>query len=393
MPFNAASPMPVRHIQFPTSRPHGLPQHSRMGQPLPSNLARTVRPQAVTKNQHPAQSHAEHQPISPVGAPGSLSVAAITAPAFQTVTAGLRSEAVREPCPAHGREPRQLPVGSSLQDATAKAQADPLLSRSVSTPVTDPSSVPGLQQLPQQLPHAVAPRPHVSWPQPVVGWPQQTLRPQINQQHTTAVSSPNSRSGVLQHQARHDAAGLLKTVAHGVGVGSARPASAPQGAAVRTHESWQQLQQPQHAQQQPQQQPQHPQQQLPQQPQQQQPQHAQQQRSGSALGQSHLQTARVAHQKRLADVHPQGEDERGTGISSKRGFNSASLGQRVTDLAPAPAAGTAPATAAATAAAAAAVAGVTARVQVEAGPPNKRSASYLKRACMQTATRKHSVVS
>ncbi len=101
----------------------------------------------------------------------------------------------------------------------------------------------------------------------------------------------------------------------------------------------------------------------------------------------------MAQRERLAGVYPQAEDEQGTGISSKRGFNTASLGQRVTDLPPAPAAGTAPATAAATAAAAAAVADVTARVQAEAGPPNKRSAPYLMCACVQTATMKHSVVS
>jgi len=97
----------------------------------------------------------------------------------------------------------------------------------------------------------------------------------------------------------------------------------------------------------------------------------------------------MAQQERLDGVLPQGEDaERGTGISSKRGFNTASLDQNVTDLPPAPAA------AAATAAAiAATVADVTARVQAEAGPSNKRSALYLKGACMQTATMKHSVVS
>ncbi len=380
MPFDAASPMPVRHIQFPTLR-HGLPQHSRVGQPLPSTLIRTVHPPAIADDQHPAQPHAEQQRMPPVVAPGLLSVAAITAPAFQTVTAGLGSEAVREPFPVDGRAqlPRQLPVGSSLQGAKAKAHAGPLLSGSVSTPVTDPS----LQQLPQQLPHAVTPRPHVSWPQPVVGWPQQTLRPQISQQHTTTVRSPNPRSGLPQHQARHDAAGLLKTVAHDVGVGSARPASASQGADVRSHESWQQLQQLQHAQQQ---QPQHAQPQQPQHAQQQPPQHAQQQQSGSALGQSHLQTRHMAQQERLDGVLPQGEDaEREKGISSKRGFNTASLDQNVTDLPPAPAA--AAATAAATAAT---VADVTARVQAEAGPSNKRSALYLKGACMQTATMKHS---
>ena len=361
------------------------------------------------------QLHSEQQLRPPVVAPGLLSVAEITAPAFQTATAGLGSEAVREPFLVDRRAqlPRQLPAESSLQDPRARAQAG-LLSGSVSTPVTDPPSVLGLQQLPQQLPHAVAPRPHVSWPQPVVGWPQQTLRPQNCQLHTATVRSQNPRSGVPKHQARHDAAGLLKTVAHDadgllktvthdVGGGSARPASAPQGAAVRSHESWQQLQQLQHAQQQqpqhaqqqqPQhaqlQQPQHAQQQQPQhaqQPPPQQPQHAQQQQSGSALGQSHLQTAHMAQQERLADVHHQGEGaERGTGVSSKRGFNTASLGQPVTDLPPAPAAATAPATAAA-------VADVTARVQVEAGPPNKRSAPHLRRACLQTATRKHSVVS
>ena len=97
----------------------------------------------------------------------------------------------------------------------------------------------------------------------------------------------------------------------------------------------------------------------------------------------------MAQRERLAGVYPQAEDEQGTGISSKRGFNTASLGQRVTDLPPAPAAGTAPATAAATAAAV----DVTARVQAEAGPPNKRSAPYLMCACVQTATMKHSVVS
>ena len=384
--------MPVRHIQFPTSR-HGLPQHSRIGQPLPSTLTRTVHPQAVADNQHPEQSLSEQQPTQPVVAPELLSVAEITAPAFQSVTIGLSSEAVKEPCPAHGRAqlPRQLPVGSSLQDAKAKAQAGPLLLRSASTPVTDTSSVPGLQQLPQQLPHAVAPRPHVSWPQPVVGWPQQTLGPRISQQHTTTVGSANPRPGDPQHQAKHDAAGLLKMVTHDVGVGSARPASAWQGAAVRSHDSRQQLQQPQHVQQQqPQQQPQHAQQQPPQhalqQPPQQPTQHPQQQQSGSALGQSRLQTAHMAQQERLADVHPQVEDaERGSGVSSKRGLNTASLGQHVTDLPPAPAAGTAPATAAA-------AAGVTARVQAEAGPPNKRSAPYLKCVCMQTATMKHSVV-
>jgi len=376
LPLDAASPMPVRHIQFPTSR-HGLPQHSRIGRPLPSTLTRTGNPQAVAGGQHPAQLHSEQQHRPPVVAPGLLSANEVAASSFQTATAGLRSEAVREPFLVDGRAqlPRELPAESSLQDPRPRAQAG-LLSGSVSTPVTGPSSVTGPQQLPQQLPHAVAPRPHVSWPQPVVGWPQQTLGPQNSQQHTTTVRSPNPRPGVPQQQARHDAAGLQKTVAHDVGVGSAKPASAPQGAAVRAHESWQKLQQPQ--------------QQPPQHGQQQQPQHPQQQQSGSALGASHLQTAHMAQQERLADVHPQAEDaEQGTGISSKPGFNTASLGQHVTHLPPATAAVTAPATAAATAAAV----DVTARVRAEAGPPNRRSAPYLKCACMQTATMKHNVVS
>ncbi|DBA82952.1 TPA: hypothetical protein ACH3X1_006731 [Trebouxia sp. C0004] len=354
LPLDAASPMSVRQIHFPTSG-HGHPQHSRIGQPLPSTLTTTVNPQA---------------------AEGLLSDDEITAPAFQTATAGLRSDLTREPFPVDGRAqlPREMPVGSSLQDPRTRAQAG-LLSGCVSTPVTDTSLVTGLQQLPQQLPYAVVSRPHVSWPQAVVGWPQQILGPQISQKHIINVRSPNPRSGVLQHQARHDAAVLQKTVAHDVGVGSAKPASALHGAAVRTHVSRQQLQKPQ---QQPQQQlpqqaqqrqPQHAQQQQPQHAQQQLPQHAQQQQSGSVLGQSHLQTVHMAQKERLADVYPRAADaEQDTGTSSKRGFNTASLGQCVSDLPPAPAAGTAPAN---NAAAAAAV-DVTAIVQAEAGPPHKR---------------------
>ncbi|DBA82367.1 TPA: hypothetical protein ACH3X2_000623 [Trebouxia sp. C0005] len=215
-----------------------------------------MHPQAVSDDQHPVQLHSEQPQKPPVVSPGLLSGDKLAVPAFQTATAGLRSE----PCPAHGRAqlPRQLPVGRSLSGAKAKAQAGLLLG-SVSTPVNGPCSVTGLQQLPQQLSQAVAPRPHVSRPQLVVGRPQQTLGPQLGQQQTTFVTSQNARSGVAQQQARPDAAGLRKIVAHEVGVGSARPASGHKELFCAVMNLWLL---PQHAQQQP---PQQPQQQPPQQ--------------------------------------------------------------------------------------------------------------------------------
>ncbi|KAA6417359.1 MAG: hypothetical protein FRX49_12688 [Trebouxia sp. A1-2] len=194
LPLGAASPMPVRHISSP---PLDIASpSSRIGQPLPRALARTMHPQAVSDDQHPVQLHSEQPQKPPVVSPGLLSGDKLAVPAFQTATAGLRSE----PCPAHGRAqlPRQLPVGRSLSGAKAKAQAGLLLG-SVSTPVNGPCSVTGLQQLPQQLSQAVAPRPHVSRPQLVVGRPQQTLGPQLGQQQTTFVTSQNAR---LQHLCR-----------------------------------------------------------------------------------------------------------------------------------------------------------------------------------------------
>ena len=151
--LHAASPMPVRHIQFPISC-HGLPQHSRIGLPL-------------TNGGH----QSSHLPVPD----------AVTAP--------------------HGSGQLQ---SEQLQAAHASTSAPPLVS--MGTVIAPP-------QLHQQLPNHTAQRPHVSWPQPVVEWPKQG-EPQHEKQHPIAVATAVTCKTVPLQQVLRSSASITHMVTH-----------------------------------------------------------------------------------------------------------------------------------------------------------------------------------
>ena len=223
---NAASPMPVRHIEFPTSR-HGLPQHSRIAQPFPSAVPTAVTAHAVSGTEHPV--HFGQQQHMHASASGKLPASAAAASSSRAVI------------------------------------------------YVNPTAVPQLpQQLPQQLPGSVAQLSHVSWPQPVVGWPQQSTGPHDKGQPSGAVTALTADLNHFQQQFVQSSAGLPGPVpCIGADVHT-KPAVAQQGAGVGSLASVPQQQQPEQAWQQQQQQPQQAWQQQPQ-PQQQQPEQAWQQ--------------------------------------------------------------------------------------------------------------------
>ena len=202
---NAASPMPVRHIDFPTSR-HGLPQHSRIAQPFPSAVPTAVTAHAVGDARDPVQLQSGQQQHMHASAIGKLPASAAAASSSRAVMY-LNPTAVQ-----------QLP-----------------------------------QQPPQKLPGSIAKLSHVSWPQPVVGWPQQSTAPHEKGQPSSAVTAFNANDNHFQAQFVQSAAGLPGPVTHVNTDVLTRPAVAQQGAGVGSLASVPQQPEPARQQQQPQQ--------------------------------------------------------------------------------------------------------------------------------------------
>ena len=256
VPSHAASPMPVRHIQFPSSR-HGLPQHSRLGHSTisvaPQAQAALTTPQAAVPPEHQQTLTGLVTSAFPTSTDAALSL--------QAASERLRQQMERQNQIANGMAPAQgplqaptsaaMPSAASLVQfpcATAAAQMPAsVLSGPVSLPVGSRSMVAGCpQQCPQQLPRPIAqrPQPVVVWPQRVVGWPQLDSKLQTGQSSIAAVTTLSASHPVSQQQAMPSAGAMPQTVS----VPVQRPFAAQQGAAV-SHASVQQLHLQQHQQQ------------------------------------------------------------------------------------------------------------------------------------------------
>lgn len=182
----AASPMPVRQIQFPSLRP-SLPQQSRLIGCPPTTLsvhgfgaanaltpnppqlwvaAQTLRhqlqPQVQSRRQHDS-GPAEHD------AAAVVVCADVPGPLLRLPEEAQALQAVSFP-PAVVQMQALVPSAVSHQMAHAASSAVASVPAAKS-PHQPPQQLP--QQLPEQLPHQVPAMPQITWPQPVVSWPHQ----------------------------------------------------------------------------------------------------------------------------------------------------------------------------------------------------------------------------